>query len=82
MKLYPNPASDQAIISYKLSERSHVKIRLLDARGMLLKSIWEGEVGAGEHELKVNTKDLAQGLYFYQLQSQENVLNRTMIIRH
>lgn len=81
MKLYPNPASDHAIISYKISKTSYLKISILDARGMLIKTLLEGEVQEGEHELKVNTQELAQGMYFYQLQSLENVLSRPFIVR-
>ena len=81
MTLYPNPASDQAIISIVIDKTSYLKINILDARGMLIRNVLDEEVQAGEHKLKVNTQPLSPGIYFYQMLSPENVLSRPFIVR-
>ena len=79
--LYPNPVSDQAIISFTAPQSAHVSIQILDARGVLIKSLLDEEVQEGEHQLKFKTQDLAQGMYFYQLRIHGNVLSRPFIVR-
>ena len=81
MSFYPNPASDRAIISFDLPESAHLSIQILDSRGIFIKQLMEGEAQAGKHELKVNTQYLAEGMYFYQVRIDGEVLSRPFIVR-
>lgn len=81
MNIYPNPASDRTIVSFSIEKSSYVKVQIFDFRGIAVKLLLKEEVEAGEHKLKVDLSDLSQGMYFYQLQSQETTLSRPFIIR-
>jgi len=79
--LYPNPASNQAIISFTLPETADISIQILDSKGIFIKQVMDGEAQAGKHELKVNTQYLAAGMYFYQVRIDGEVLSRPFIVR-
>lgn len=66
-KVYPNPASDKAIVELSLSETANnVSITLANALGQVVKTQTIGRVIANtENKTTVNVSDLASGVYFY-----------------
>ncbi|MCB0711565.1 MAG: T9SS type A sorting domain-containing protein [Ignavibacteriae bacterium] len=68
LRVYPNPARELSMISLQLLERSNLQIRLVDAKGSILQTLVEGELGVGEHHIKLETGDLSSGLYFITLE--------------
>ncbi|MGE3799533.1 MAG: T9SS type A sorting domain-containing protein [Candidatus Kapaibacterium sp.] len=68
LRVYPNPARELSMILLQLPERSDVRVRLVDAKGSILQTLVEGELGVGEHHIKLETGDLSSGLYFITLE--------------
>ena len=66
---YPNPFNEQTVIAYSLPKREHVVVQLHTLLGQELQTLTDSVQEAGRHDLYVNAKDLASGVYFYTLRS-------------
>jgi hypothetical protein len=64
---YPNPFNPSTVISFQLPVNSHVTLKVFDVNGREVATLIEGEMTAGKHHVPFAPRDLAGGLYFYQL---------------
>ena len=67
----PNPFNPRAVIALDLPRAGDVSLRLYDIRGRLVRTLHEGPLTAGRHELVWHGDDdkgraLASGVYFYE----------------
>ena len=87
---YPNPFNPETWIPYQLSDASNVRIIIYDTKGIVVRTLalghqaagyytdrnraayWDGRNGLGEN--------VASGIYFYQLQTDNVSRTRKMII--
>jgi hypothetical protein len=76
----PNPVQESTSITFALKDAAPVKITLYDTRGMAIATLLDESKSAGTYELEFIPKDIANGVYMYELQSGETRLNRTMLI--
>lgn len=69
--VYPNPAIDNTILHYTLSEKSNVKISLTDIVGKTISVIANESQYAGTFQKQINVSDLnlSGGIYFVILQT-------------
>lgn len=65
--LYPNPASDLVNLSFTLADPSDVRIELVNLTGSRVMSVYAGKRGTGSYLERINTSDLASGLYLVNL---------------
>jgi hypothetical protein len=77
---YPNPAIDQAIMHYSLSnDGSQTKIVLQNVLGSIIK---EYKLDPRENELQLDTEQLKPGVYFYTLLiNDEGLATRKLIVK-
>ncbi|MBZ0203363.1 MAG: T9SS type A sorting domain-containing protein [Ignavibacteria bacterium] len=70
---YPNPFNSQTNIRFSLTKKSLVHFKIYDILGRE-KTMWQSErdLSPGTHELQFDAKDLASGVYFYQLVISDN----------
>ena len=73
---WPNPFNPSTEISYSLATREYVTLRLFNPIGQLIKTLYAGIQSPGEHRVKLITKGLSSGNYFYVLQSDNISLAR------
>ena len=64
---YPNPFNGETIISYSIKQQSPVKIILYENNGRLIQTLMDETKPAGSYNLKVNSENLASGIYYYQM---------------
>jgi hypothetical protein len=64
VKFYPNPATDEVHCIIRTGNQQEVKGEIFDSQGKKVRSISEGCISAGEHEISVDVKDLPAGIYF------------------
>ncbi len=69
VNVYPNPTAGNTSISYNLPVAQEVAVKLFDISGREVMNIFEGMQEAGEQTVKFNAENLAEGVYFYQLQA-------------
>ncbi len=78
--VYPNPASDQAYIEYKI-HNDNIKAKLL-IHNILGRILGDYQLASSETKIKIPTEDLPTGVYFYTLYvDQEGVLTRKLVVR-
>lgn len=64
---FPNPFNPSTMISFQLPVNSHVILKVFDVNGREVATLAYGEMTAGKHAVTFAPRDLAGGLYFYQI---------------
>lgn len=81
---YPNPVlppnTTSVSFSYTLPVPQHVTIRLYDALGREHMSRPPVLKQAGAHQVSVSTKNLAPGVYFYTMQTEDIMLTKSLLV--
>jgi hypothetical protein len=62
---YPNPFNPSTTIRYSLPTRSSVTLTVFNTLGQKVRSLAEGEQGAGYHEVTLDGTNLSSGVYLY-----------------
>lgn len=80
---YPNPASDEVYISFKLRKQEKVSLEIFNPQGQLVASPFENkEYDYGKHviRLPLNKYNLTKGVYFYSLTIGKEVKTKKLIV--
>lgn len=82
---YPNPFSNETVITYKLNEPSNVNIKIYNVLGQEIKTFQIGERFYGIHKINWDGKDnygkkVAAGIYFYLMQAGKVTNVKKMIL--
>jgi len=82
---YPNPFNPTTIIRFHLNARQKVRLLIFDLTGKLMRTLHDGELSAGEQTIlwdgrHQNGKDMASGVYFYELAVGNKVERRRMTL--
>jgi hypothetical protein len=83
----PNPMHSNAVIEFLIPKTQHVCLNIYDVTGQLIRILKNEKMDAGSHQITWNGideqgKQVASGVYFYQLRTKENVLTCKLIIAH
>jgi hypothetical protein len=65
---YPNPFNPSTTITYDLSVRGSVSLKIYDALGRDIATLVNKEQAAGSYEVPFYARNLTSGVYFYRLQ--------------
>jgi hypothetical protein len=65
---YPNPFNPSTTITYDLSVRGSVSLKIYDALGRDIAILVNKEQAAGTYEVPFYARNLTSGVYFYRLQ--------------
>jgi photosystem II stability/assembly factor-like uncharacterized protein len=83
LKIFPNPASKYATLSYQLEEKQLVTIELLDNQGRLFKTlVWQATQQAGNHSLQLLVAELPSGLYYGRLKIGGSMIVQKLLVSH
>ncbi len=79
--IYPNPANDVAELDYQMANGgSEARVMLLDVLGS---PVADFVLDRNERKLRLNTRDLPTGYYFYQLSLDgRKVATKKLLVRH
>jgi len=77
---YPNPFNPTTAISYQLSAKTFVSLRVFDVLGAEVAVLANELKEAGRHSVSLNAQDFASGVYFYRLQTDRVVETKKMIL--
>jgi hypothetical protein len=64
----PNPFNPLTEIAFRLDRDAHTVLRVYDARGRTVATLVDGELAAGDHNVRFDGKGLASGLYVYRIE--------------
>ena len=81
---YPNPFNPTTEISYGLPARTHVTLKVYNLLGQEVVTLVDAEKAAGRHTASWNTFDgqaaqVASGIYFYRLETEDFSATRKMV---
>ena len=76
---YPNPFNSKTKIQYTLPKDMKVKLAVYDMLGREVAVLVDGEKRYGDYTVIFNAEDLASGIYFYQLKTNDIVLSRKFV---
>jgi len=77
---YPNPFNPSTVISYQLSVKSFVSLKLYDVLGNEVAELINEEQQPGNYEVVFDASQLSSGIYFYQLRAGSFVSTKKMIL--
>jgi len=78
---YPNPFNPSTTISFQLANKSNTQIQVFDVAGRKLSTIVNRVMPAGDHKISFDAADLAGGIYFYKLYTDnKQVSTKKMIL--
>jgi subtilisin-like proprotein convertase family protein len=76
---YPNPFKDYTFIKFELNKPGVVSLHVFDFLGREVMTIDESQYGSGAHLIKLDGSGLPAGRYFYRLQTDNEVIVKSMI---
>ncbi len=79
-KAYPNPFNPRTTIPVLLSKDTHVQLNVYNVRGLLVETIQDGDLNAGEHLFIFKGENQPSGVYFYRMKTSSGVVSRAMAL--
>jgi hypothetical protein len=83
---YPNPFNPSTTLSFVISHRSFVTLKVYDVLGNEIATLVNEELSAGEYEVELsaashsgNIRNLTSGIYFYQLRAGNFIQTKKMV---
>jgi hypothetical protein len=80
MQNFPNPFSESTLIFYSISSNQNVSIILYDYMGNEIQVLVDGFHQKGDHSIEFNRTELANGIYFYKMNSENEQITRKLQI--
>jgi hypothetical protein len=82
---YPNPFNPATTIAYSLPVTSNVRLDIYNLKGQLVRTLANGEMPAGRHNVAWNGRDMnnkavASGVYFYRVSTPMATQTKRMLL--
>ncbi len=77
---YPNPFNPMTTIPLQLSKDTHVQLNVYNVRGMLVDSLQDGDLAAGQHFFTFKGENQPSGVYFYRMKTSAGVVSKPMAL--
>jgi len=80
MQNYPNPFNPSTNIRFTIPEKSLVNLKIYDALGREVTELLNEEKDAGTYDIDFNAGSLSNGVYIYQLRTNDFTASRKMLL--
>jgi hypothetical protein len=77
---YPNPFNPSTAIEFALPKVSKVTLKIYDILGREVTTLLDEEMQPGEYKVVFEANELASGVYFYRLQTQDFVRVKKLML--
>ncbi|MCF7857698.1 MAG: T9SS type A sorting domain-containing protein [Candidatus Cloacimonetes bacterium] len=82
---YPNPFNPETLIVFNLPKTGKTKLEIFNVNGQKVKTLVNENLGKGTYEIYWKGKDdgnkmVSSGVYFYKLQTSEEIINKKMLL--
>jgi hypothetical protein len=77
---YPNPFNARTRITFELAQAGEVSLDVFDITGRLVRTLANGRMAAGTHEVSLDARDLPSGVYVYRLAAGDVVEAKKMVL--
>jgi len=78
--IHPNPADNQLFITFDAQQYQTAQINLYHSNGQLIEA-YKRDIGTGAQQVNLDVSDLAIGVYFVELITEDGVGTQNVIIR-
>lgn len=79
LNVNPNPVKKDAIISFRISEKSHVKLEIFNHQGQQVATLVDGDILQGEQCVIFEGSALPSGIYFCVLKTPQTIETKKII---
>ena len=80
MQLFPNPAMDNSILKFDVLQTKTLEVTLFNVLGEKVGSVQKSIYTEGEHEVRLNTSSLTNGMYIVKVYDGTRAINKQLII--
>ena len=82
---YPNPFNPSTVIRYDVAAAGAVTLKIYEARGALVRTLFDGRRATGRYEVGWSGRDnagaaVATGVYFYRLEAPGFITTKKMVL--
>ncbi|MBL8028149.1 MAG: T9SS type A sorting domain-containing protein, partial [Fibrobacteres bacterium] len=77
----PNPFNPLSTIRFSVPEDQKISINIYSIDGKLVKTLFDGPISKGKHNITFNTNNLSSGRYIYRMSGTRSTITRIMTIR-
>jgi hypothetical protein len=77
---FPNPFKGATTIRFTLAHRANVTLKVFSVPGEEMAELAHGAFEAGDHDVVLRDEQLSSGTYFYELQVDNHMLRRQMVV--
>lgn len=78
--LYPNPAINEANLTFELEQKTAITVEVFGTNGQLVQALNAQQFAAGQHTLQLDVSELATGTYMVKVNTAEGVFaTRTLV---
>ncbi|WP_454045713.1 T9SS type A sorting domain-containing protein [Chryseobacterium sp. Marseille-Q8038] len=81
LQVYPNPVKGRATVQYTLPKSTKVKLYITSSTGALVKTIKEESRNKGTYKESFTTSGWPSGLYFCNMQTDEGITTKKIIVK-
>lgn len=79
-RVFPNPTSDLAKVSFDLRDNNEIRLALTDMLGQELQVINQSQLSTGTHQFEINTNELSKGIYFVNLSVDGQIITQKLMV--
>ncbi|MDN5214608.1 DUF1501 domain-containing protein [Fulvivirgaceae bacterium BMA12] len=79
---YPNPAKEKTNFSYYINNASHVRLKIYDTTGQMVKVVVDEHQSAGEHQVTVDLTRFKAGAYLYKIDADNLKATKRLIVQN
>lgn len=80
LSVFPNPFSDRTTIKYTVESANNIKLMIYNSLGQKIKELVNEYKPAGNYEAVLNSNSLSSGIYYYILQSGNNIQSGKLVM--
>jgi hypothetical protein len=78
-KIYPNPITNQSVISFQTKTSGNVNLSVFDLQGRKITTILDKKLSAGSYNYSFGNAISSEGVYFVRLKTQEGISTQKII---
>ena len=79
LDVYPNPFKEEFEVEFTLDNEEFISIDIFDVSGRKVKSLYNGLLNSGVHNLDIDASDIAKGSYFIELKLNDSSFRKIII---
>ena len=79
LDVYPNPFKKEFEVEFTLDNEEFISIDIFDVSGRKVKSLYNGLLKSGLHNLDIDASDIAKGSYFIELKLNDSSFRKIII---